>query len=242
MPVEIRFNTSIIPPTDPSSEIDPSIELFQQSPFKFALQKSGELTDISLSILEGVTRQSLRDLFPGTGRRLFSVIDNQIGVASVRNKAICQLVAQRSVDAGIVGLDQVYESGLKDELVILRELRETNEWDLVLATPRTRRVSSIADILVVATQYPLITQAFFLSMGHSPTILQTHGSTEVMPLLKHSGRNIDGIVDLRVSGNTLEANGMQAWSPALAKVFPVLITNKQVISDVAEKVYLEKFM
>jgi len=143
------------------SESDLSIELFQKTPFKFALQKNGELTQISLSVLENATNLNLKERIDSVGRRLFFTIQNEIGIALARNKAISQLVASGSVDAGIVGLDQVYESGLKDQLLILREFKEVGEWDIVLATPEDRNFASISEILVVATQYPVIAQAFF---------------------------------------------------------------------------------
>lgn len=241
MLVELEFSRSIIPPTPINRETDSSFEEFQNTPFKFALQKDGELTQISLSALSGVVDSDLSDLLPSVGRRLFAV-RGELGVALARNKAICQLVANGSVDAGIVGLDQVYESGLKDKLVVAQDLRHAGEWDIVLATPETEIYENIQNILVIATQYPVIAEAFFASIGHSPTIIKSQGSTEVMPLLMFGNQRIDGIVDLKVSGNTLAANGMRAWEPPITRVFPVLITNKDVLADSNKIKYLEKFI
>lgn len=241
MLAELEFSRRIIPPTPMDRETDSSFEEFQNTPFKFALQKDGELTQISLSALSGVVDSNLSDLLPSVGRRLFAV-RGEMGVALARNKAICQLVANGSVDAGIVGLDQVYESGLKDQLVVAQDLRHAGEWDIVLATPETEKYDDIQNILVIATQYPVIAEAFFASIGHSPTIIKSQGSTEVMPLLMFGNQRIDGIVDLKVSGNTLAANGMRAWDPPITKVFPVLITNKNVLADSNKIKYLERFI
>lgn len=242
MLAELEFSRRIIPPTPIDRETDSSLEEFQDTPFKFALQKDGELTQISLSALSGVVDSDLSDLLPSAGRRLFAVIRGKLGVALARNKAICQLVASGSVDAGIVGLDQVYESGLKDQLVVAQDLRHAGEWDIVLATPETEKYEDIQDILVIATQYPVIAEAFFASIGHNPTIIRSQGSTEVMPLLMFRNQRIDGIVDLKVSGSTLAANGMRAWNPPITRVFPVLITNKDVLADSNKIKYLERFL
>lgn len=242
MSVELKFTNHIIPPTPHQREKSPSVEHFQSTPFKFALQKDGELTAISLATLGSATKSDVTLLLQNAGRQLYTVIGEDIGVTLARNKAICQLVANGAVDAGIVGLDQVYESGLREDLVIARELREAGEWSIVLATSKETQFRTISDILVVATQYPVIAEAFFASINHNPTIIRTQGSTEVMPLLRYGGRNIDGIVDLSVSGNTLEANDMEAWEPSITTVFPVLVTNPEVLSNPNKREYLEKFI
>ncbi len=241
MSVELEFTSHIIPPNPHLRESDFYIKSFQATSFKFALQKDGELTNISLATLGAATESDVSRLLPDAGRKLYTVVGENVGVTLARNKAICQLVAHGAVDAGIVGLDQVYESGLADRLVVARELREAGEWKIVLATAKASEFQSITEVLVVATQYPVIAEAFFASIDHEPTIIRTQGSTEVMPLLQYGGRNVDGIVDLRVSGNTLEANGMEAWEPAITTVFPVLITNRGVLANAEKRKYLEKF-
>lgn len=239
---ELEFTSHIIPPSHHPRKSDFSIESFQAAPFKFALQKDGELTNISLATLGAATESDVSTLLADAGRRLYTVVGKNVGVTLAKNKAICQLVANGAVDAGIVGLDQVYESGLMEKLVVARELRESGEWKIVLATSKESQFNSISDVLVIATQYPVIAGAFFTFINHNPTIIRTQGSTEVMPLLQYAGRNIDGIVDIRVSGNTLEANGMEAWEPAITTVFPVLITNQEVLSHSQKRKYLQQFI
>lgn len=234
MSAEIKLTSYLTPPVSENIQATDwtALESFRASGLKLAVQKDGELTAISLSLLQ----QSLaQDMTPASlfkhGSLVTTVNNGEIGLLSARNKSICQLVASGSVDAGIVGLDQVFESGRARDLIILKELREIAEWDIVLATPADRKFSSIYEILVVASQYPIIAQAFFSSIGHQPEIIYSHGSTEAMPLVSYQGKQIDGIVDLRATGKTLAIHNLVAWEPPITKVYPVIITNSESMNN-----------
>lgn len=239
----LKFISNIIPPLLESSKVGANIDVFRKTPFKFALQKNGELTDISLRTIGRIFSVDIDEFLDDTQRRLFTVTENGVGIAFTRNKALCQLVANGSIDAALVGLDQVHESGFKESLDILRELPELGQWDIVLATPNDSNIKSVFDLLLIATQYPVITQAFFEHIGHSEvTIIQSQGGTELLPLFNHQGKAIDGIVDLRVSGKTLRANGMVAWEPAITKIYPVLIANRKALLSPEKQPYFDKLM
>lgn len=212
-------------------------EAFLETRVKFALQKDGELTDLSANILRRAARIDDSHVIKPEGRKLFKIIDD-VGLIFVRNRSICQLVASGSVDFGIVGLDQVIESGLSDKIVVVSEFRDLAEWDIVLATLSDVLHRSIEDIAVVASQYPVIASTFFNSIGSKAKIIPIHGSAEVMPLLEYCGQPIDGIVDLRSSGKTLAENGLLAWEPAITTVFPVLFANPKTINDSEKMSYL----
>jgi ATP phosphoribosyltransferase len=240
---ELEFTNDIIPPLLYSSTVEANTDVFRKAYFKFALQKNGELTAISLQTIKKVFAVDVGEFLDGAQRRLFTVTEDGVGIAFIRNKAICQLVANRSIDAALVGLDQVHESGFKGSLEILRELPELGQWDIVLATPKDSDIKSVFDLLLIATQYPAIAQAFFEHIGHSGvTIIQSQGSTELLSLLTHQGKAIDGIVDLRVSGKTLQANGMVAWEPAVTKVYPVLVANREALLSPEKQPYFDKLM
>jgi ATP phosphoribosyltransferase len=237
----LSFPDSLEAPRVVSAPVTESEKLFDETDFRFAVQKSGELTEISLKILADALHTDLSHLLLDSGRRLHATVD-EVGVVLVRNKSICQLVAQGSVDLGVVGIDQVYESGLLNKLIIVKEFRESAEWDMVLATLVERTFTSLAEIRVVATQYPLIAQAFFHSIGYNPQIIKTEGSTEVMPRLTYNNATIDGIVDMCVTGTTLAANGLQAWQPAITKIYPVLVANPDSFKSDKKNNLFQKFI
>jgi ATP phosphoribosyltransferase len=241
MSAELVFSRSIIPPSSINAESGSQTEEFRDLPFKFALQKNGELTSISTSIFQETVQFPIETYIDQLGRQLFCDIEG-VGVVLAKNKAICQLVAHGSIDAGIVGLDQVFESGLKDKLIIAKEYQHKGNWDIVLATPIERAFQSLYELYTIASQYPIIAKAYFDSVMHYPKIIPTQGSTEVMPLLTHEDAQIDGVVDLRVSGSTLFANGLIPWNPPLTTVYPVLIVNENAINNPIKRSYVERFI
>lgn len=234
MSAEIKLASHLTPPASVDRQTInlAELEAFRTSSLKLAVQKDGELTAISLALLKRSLAQSMtsENLFR-QGSLVATVNNGEIGLLSARNKSICQLVASGSVDAALVGLDQVFESGRARELIILKELREIAEWDIVLATPADRRFSSIYEIVAIASQYPIIAQAYFSYIGHQPEIIHSHGSTEAMPFVKYHGKQIDGIVDLRATGKTLAAHNLIPWEPPITKVYPVIITNPESINS-----------
>lgn len=240
MTKKITLGGELRPPAPnhvPSSKEE---EFFQRSRVKLAIQKDGELTALAFSIL---SQRLQRELSPDKifGNYLYANLKKEdIGLLSVRNKSICQLVAKGSVDAAIVGLDQVYESGLDEELIILQELQDIAQWDIVLATSAKKHFEHIQEIQRIATQYPVIATAYFASISHFPQIIQTHGSTEIMPLLQYENQQIDGIVDLRATGETLKRHGLLTWNPAITKVYPVIVANKNSWLNLEKQTALRK--
>lgn len=234
MNAEMKLASHLIPPVGEGRQASNLIELeaFRTSSLKLAVQKDGELTTISLALLRRSFAQNITtaELFK-QGSLVTTINNGTVGLLSARNKSICQLVASGSVDAALVGLDQVFESGRARDLIILKELREIAEWDIVLATPTDRKFSSVYEIVAVASQYPIIAQAYFSSIGHQPEIIHSHGSTEAMPFVKYHGKQIDGIVDLRATGKTLEAHNLVPWEPPITKVYPVIIANQELMDS-----------
>lgn len=246
MSTKLEINERLVkPPTNDGQEKRPLfIEQFRQSRFRFALQKDGELTDISLKIVNlayGKT-DSPATQSPNKGQLISTADQGNVGLILARNKSICNLVATGAADAGIIGLDQLYESGYKDQLIVAKELKEVGQWDIVLATPKDSTISRINELKIVATQYPIIAQAFFNLVNHWPKIILSHGSTEIMPYLEQDGQSIDGIIDLRATGRTLSNHFLQAWEPPITTIYPVLIVNPNTAINDKKRQFLQRLV
>jgi ATP phosphoribosyltransferase len=203
-----------------------TFERFQSAETKIAIQKDGELTDISKYILETfcgieVPVKGLED------RKLISVSeDGEYGFAYVRNKNICQLVGKGAVDMAVVGTDRLIEDGAEEEVDIIDTYEDKFSWPLVLASRIEKDIPSLSQVQRVATQYPVITQRYFEQVGAQDIeVIPTIGSTELFPYLDYEGE-IDAIVDMSITGASLEAQNLTAWSPAIAEIYPVLIRTK----------------
>lgn len=205
-------------------------ELFEQfklTKTKIAIQKDGELTDISRVIL-AETFDIIVPPKDSKSRQLVSVSeDGEYGFVYARNKAICELVANGAVDMAVVGTDRLIEDQVEDRVDIVASYKDIYSWPLVLATPTDRDISQPAEIKRIATQYPVITQRYFESMGiEDIEIIQTVGGTEMYPYLDYNGQ-VDAVVDMSVSGQSLAAHNLTPWTPVIGDVYPVLIQAQQ---------------
>lgn len=202
-------------------------ERFRMAATKIAIQKDGELTDISRSIL----LDSYDIAVPPTpkSRQLISVSeDGEYGFLHARNKGICNLVANGAVDMAVVGTDRLVEDGVEDQVDIVASYKDRGLWSLVLATPSERSFSSPGQIQRVATQYPVIARRFFDSIKREDVeIVSTVGSTEVYPYIDYDGAPVDGVIDLTATGGSLAAHNLTPWAPAIGSVYPVLIQKKE---------------
>jgi ATP phosphoribosyltransferase len=228
-------------PTDINLEQDTKdrVERFRNANIKIGVQKNGELTEISTYLINQLLGIDISEVLFNDNRKLFGTV-NYVGLALLRNKSICPWVAQGLVDIGIVGVDQLIESRRQEQLDIVLRFDHVIEWDLVLATSKEREFSSIEEIAVVATQYPIIAVSFFTILGQEPTIIPIEGSAELMPWLKSLKQDIDAIIDIRVSGETLAANGLVAWEPPVTKIYPVLVANKEALQNKRNESFFEK--
>jgi len=207
-------------PERASPESTRLLERFQSTSVKITIQKDGALTDIARSLL----LDTYGIYVPPTpkGRVPITISDDgETGFIYARNKDICSLVTAGAVDLAIVGTDRIIEDGAEDKVEIIASYDDRYSWPLVLATPIDTPVKRADDISRVATQYPVITQRYFESIGRPDVeVVQTAGNTELYPYL---GTSIDAVVDLTSSGESLAAHNLAPWTPAISTVYPVLI-------------------
>jgi len=200
-------------------------DAFRAARTKIAIQKDGELTDISRTILADVYGIVVPGRDP-KDRRLVAVAgDGEYGIVYARNKSICDLVAKGAVDMAVVGTDRLIEDGHEHDVDIVASYRQMHAWPLVLATPVESCIQTVEQVRTVATQYPIITSRYFGSLGlHDVCIASTSGGTEIYPYLDYQG-NVDAVVDMSVTGSSLRVHNLVPWSPSIAEVYPVLIAS-----------------
>lgn len=157
--------------------------------------------------------------------------DPRIGkVKILRPQEIPGYVAKGYFDLGISGTDWIMESG-----AVVARVAELNYGKqgpgivkLVVAVPESQDINCAREIKPgsrVSTEYPNLTQAFFLNMGIPVDIQFSFGATEAkVPELT------DVVVDLTETGSTLKKNGLKIIDIML-KSTSELIANKKSWAD-----------
>ena len=167
---------------------------------RIAVQKSGRLTDKTITLLEGIGLK-----FDDYKRSLLvKCLNFDVELLLIRDDDIPEYVQDGVCDLGFVGANVVEEDQVDVE--ILRGLNY-GVCRLSLAAPKDGDIRKPADFdgKKVATSYPGITKRYFEKMGIDVEVITLSGSVEIAPRLKIS----DGISDLVSTGNTLKANGLE---------------------------------
>jgi len=166
---------------------------------RIAIQKSGRLSEKSLSLLReaGIS-------LPNGERRLLSVAgDYPIEVLYLRDDDIPQYVKDGVADIGIVGENVFEEKG--SEITIVERLG-FSRCRLSLAVPKEMDYTGpdFFDGKKIATSYPVILKRYLDSKGIRAEIHEISGSVEIAPGIGLA----DGIFDIVSSGSTLIGNGL----------------------------------
>jgi ATP phosphoribosyltransferase len=167
---------------------------------RIAVQKSGRLTDKTITLLEGIGLK-----FDDYKRSLLvKCLNFDVELLLIRDDDIPEYVQDGVCDLGFVGANVVEEDQVNVE--VLRGLNY-GVCRLSLAAPKDGDIRKPADFdgKKVATSYPGITKRYFEKMGIDVEVITLSGSVEIAPRLKIS----DGISDLVSTGNTLKANGLE---------------------------------
>jgi len=170
---------------------------------RIAIQKSGRLTEKTISILE---RCGLE--FEWSKDRLFSSCENMgIDLMLVRDDDIPGYLKDGVCDLGVVGLNTVKES-LIEEAAGAKVLRELGfgQCRLALAQPKDKEYvgASSLDGTRIATSYPQTLTQFLDKAGVKAQIVELAGSVEIAPTLDVA----DAVCDIVSSGRTLRSNGL----------------------------------
>ncbi len=185
---------------------------------------------IAAPVLELMEKSGLHLLDKGERRLISRTPDPHIEVLFARPIDIPEYVANGAADLGITGRDMVREREVDvGELLDLKFGGAT----LVVAVKEEDPACSVGDLAgkKIATEFPVITAAFFRSEAVPVTIVPVGGACEVTPYLGIA----DAILDLSSSGDTLRSNRLRV----IRKVFDtstILIGNKQAMTTHGEKI------
>ena len=165
-----------------------------------AIQKSGRLSEKSLDIVHSCGID-----FNADGRVLREVASNfPLEFLFVRDDDIPTYVADDVADIGIVGRNEVDESGY--ELEVVRDLGFA-ACRLSIAVPEGFRYEGLKSLegRRIATSYPRILSGILEDNGVKATLVTVSGSVEITPTVGIA----DCICDLVSTGTTLRMNGLR---------------------------------
>ena len=169
---------------------------------KIAVPSKGRISNPSIEILEKAGL-GLKD---NSNRKLISATYNKnIDIMFARASYIPEFVEEGIVDMGITGVDLIKESEAN-----VKELVDLNfgQTELVLASPEESNINSIEDVnsdMIVATEFPVLTEKYFKNNNLDLKIVTLSGSTEIAPFIGVA----DLITDLTSTGTTLKMNHLK---------------------------------
>lgn len=219
-----------LPSTSQESDVDAAsaFERFRSTEIKIAIQKDGELTSISQTIIANYFGIQVPDRDPSEKKMMAVSEDGRFGYAYARNKDIGRLVASRMIDFAVIGVDRLAEDDIDDQIEVVNSYEDQYSWPLVLAAPEGSGITSAAQVRRVATQYPRTTERFFREQElPGVEIVPTSGSTEMYPYLGTDEAPIDAVVDMCVTGSSMAAHNLVKLPPIVGTAFPVLIRSAQ---------------
>lgn len=191
------------------------------SVLKIAVQKSGRLSDDSLSLV----KECGIKFYNGTGKLISASTNFPVEFLFLRDDDIPGYVADGVADLGIVGENEMVEKG--KDVSVLKKLG-FSKCRLSLAIPRGVPYEDVTYFQgkSIATSYPRILEDYLRSNGISSDIHEISGSVEIAPSIGLT----DGICDIVSSGSTLMMNGLKEVEE-IFKSEAVLIANKKLSAE-----------
>lgn len=191
---------------------------------RLAIQSKGRLNEESLKLLKdsGINVDDSKRKFIGKAS------DFPLELLYLRDDDIPGVVAGGSADLGIVGFNEIAETGADVEVV--RKLG-FGKCRISLAVPKGVDYPGTEwfNGKVIATSYPLILKRFLTGKGISSEIREIKGSVEIAP----AAGIADAIFDIVSSGGTLVSNGLKEVETVLDSE-AVLIRRKDLQPDKME--------
>lgn len=202
-----------------------------ETSLRVAIQKSGRLTDKTISLLKGI---GLR--FDDYKRNLMVKCRNfDVELLLIRDDDIPEYVQDGICDLGFVGANVTAETGA--DVTVLRGL-DYGVCRLSLAAHKNGDIKTIKDFegKTVATSYPNLTSQYLKKHNVEADIVTISGAVEIAPRLEVA----DAISDLVSTGNTLKANGLVELETILESETQLIQTNKEL--SPGKQQLIEKFL
>jgi ATP phosphoribosyltransferase len=185
---------------------------------RIAVQKSGRLSDDSLSLI----KECGIKFYNGTGKLKSTSTNFPVEFLFLRDDDIPGYVADGVADLGIVGENELVE---KDKDVLTLKKLGFSKCRLSLAIPKGEEYAGLSYFQGknIATSYPKILRDFLKTKGIQAEIHEISGSVEIAPSIGLA----EGIFDIVSSGSTLMMNGLKEVEEVF-KSEAVLIGNKNL--------------
>ncbi|MEB2781178.1 ATP phosphoribosyltransferase [Algoriphagus sp. C2-6-M1] len=167
---------------------------------RIAVQKSGRLSDDSLSLI----KECGIKFYNGTGKLKSTSTNFPIEFLFLRDDDIPGYVADGVADLGIVGQNEVVE---KNKDVTTMKLLGFSKCRLSLAVAKGQEYNGVQffEGKNIATSYPKILGDYLKSQHINADIHEISGSVEIAPSIGLA----EGICDIVSSGSTLMMNGLK---------------------------------
>lgn len=188
---------------------------------RIAVQKSGRLSDDSLSLI----KECGIKFYNGTGKLKSTSTNFPIEFLFLRDDDIPGYVSDGVADLGIVGENELVE---KDKEVIVLKRLGFSKCRLSLAIPKGEKYDDIRyfEGKSLATSYPKILGDYLKSKNINAEIHEISGSVEIAPSIGLA----QGICDIVSSGSTLMMNGLKEVEE-IFKSEAVLIAHKNLSEE-----------
>ncbi len=222
----------MIAPSATNQSIRGLATLAESGRLRLAIQKSGRLTDPTLSLLKNIGLD-----FESYGQRLISHCDNfPLSILYSRDDDIPGLVGRGTVDLGVVGRNLLYEEDQPVEEILPLGFGQCS---LVVAVLRESHYTDPRELIAsrIATSYPVSVRRYFADLGGEPEIVRLKGSVEVAPALGSA----DAIADLSATGSSLILNDLRPISTIL-KSEAVLIANPAALADRERREHIDRLL
>ena len=217
------------------------LEKLRNSVFHIGIQKEGVLTEMSLSHIEWALG-AMCPRYKKSDKILSIPITTPNGIASVhfiRNLDLGPMVANCLLDAAIIGTDMIEENELDNRITQIRVLSD-GTWALRYMTAKDRPVE-INEANLIGTSYPNIARKVLIEVRNNHAeIWKVSGSSELLPLLRSTITQIDGVIDISVTGKSAEANCLISVGEPYRQFRPVLVANHSSLIDESKRPFFKK--
>ncbi|MDP2884242.1 MAG: ATP phosphoribosyltransferase [Ignavibacteria bacterium] len=197
---------------------------------KIAIQKSGRLTEDSISLLRACGLE-----FEFQKQSLYSPCRNfDLDVLALRDDDIPEYVQDAVADLGIVGENIVREKRAQVETVTKLGYGHCR---LTISVPQRSTIRSVNQLnrKRIATTYPSTLKQFLRAHRLKAEVIELSGSVELAPTLDVA----DAICDIVSTGTTSRVNGLRPLHVVLSSE-AVLIANRQTLKKSAKKLLIER--
>lgn len=199
---------------------------------KIAIQKSGRLTEDSLSLLRACGLE-----FEFQKQSLYSPCRNfELDVLALRDDDIPEYVQDAVADLGIVGENIVREKQARVETISRLGYGHCR---LSLSVPQRSAIRSVKQLQGkrIATTYPSTLRQYLRRQKVRAEIIELSGAVELAPTLDVA----DAICDIVSTGTTARVNGLRPLETVLTSE-AALVANRGTMRDPRKKLLVERLL